>query len=86
MIPLAKILRICMVLGGSDPTKAEKRVDKLGVIWYNDTIKEREALKMFEVYGKLTGRVYVSGLSREMAESWIRWHREIADFLEVRSM
>lgn len=39
---------------------------------------------MFEVYGKLTGRVYVSGLSREMAESWIRWHREVADFLEVR--
>lgn len=41
---------------------------------------------MFEVYGKLTGRVYVSGLSRKMAESWIKWNREVADFLEVRPM
>lgn len=39
---------------------------------------------MFEVYSKLTGRVYVSGLSREMAKDWIRWHREINDFLRVR--
>ena len=39
---------------------------------------------MFEVYGKLTGRVYVTGLSREMAEGWIRWNREVADFVEVR--
>lgn len=41
-------------------------------------------MKMFEVYGKLTGKVYVTGLSRKMAEDYIRWHREIADFLEVR--
>lgn len=39
---------------------------------------------MYEVYGKLTGRVYVTGISRKMAEDWIRWHREVADFLEVR--
>lgn len=68
------------------PPQPKKSVDKLGLIWYNDTIKEREAVKMFEVYGKLTGRIYVDGLSREMAESWIRWHREVADFLEVRPM
>lgn len=41
---------------------------------------------MFEVYGKLTGRVYVSGLSRKIAESWIKWNREVVDFLEVRPM
>ena len=46
--------------------------------------QEREVWRMYEVYGKLTGRVYVTGLSQKMAEDWIRWHREVADFLEVR--
>lgn len=39
---------------------------------------------MYEVYGKLTNKIYVTGLSKEMAQAWIRWHREVADFLEVR--
>lgn len=50
----------------------------------DNNIKEREIIKMFEVYGKLTRKVYVTGLSRKIAEDYIRWHREIADFLEVR--
>ncbi len=39
----------------------------------------------YEVYGILTGRVYVSGISHEMAEQWIsRQGMTVADFLRIR--